>query len=54
MIWLGIAIGGSLGGWLGAVFDHGNFLGGWSILVGAIGSFAGLWLGYKVGKIIEG
>lgn len=50
MIYLGIAVGGTLGGWLGAVVDHGNWFGAWSILLGAVGSFAGLWAGYKVGE----
>lgn len=50
MIWLGILIGGTLGGWLGAVLDHGNWLGGWSILLGAVGSLAGLWAGFKIGR----
>lgn len=50
MIWIGITAGGTVGGFLGALLDHGNWLGGWSILFTAIGSFAGLWAGYKIGK----
>lgn len=50
MIWLGITIGGTVGGWLGAALDHGNWFGAWSILLGALGSFAGLWLGFKIGR----
>jgi uncharacterized protein YcfJ len=50
MIWIGITIGAIVGGFLGALFDHGNWFGGWSIMVSGIGSFVGLWLGYKVGK----
>lgn len=50
MIWLGITIFGTLGGWLGAAMDHGNWFGFWSILLGMIGSFVGLWAGYKIGK----
>jgi hypothetical protein len=51
MIWIGIFVGGTLGGWLGAaMFDHGNWLGGWSILLSGLGSILGVWLGYKIGK----
>ena len=49
LIYLGIAIGGTLGGWLGSLLDHGNALGGWAILGGAIGSCIGIWAGYKLG-----
>ncbi len=50
MITLGIFIGGSLGGWLGAAMDHGNWFGAASILLSAVGSFAGVWAGYKAGQ----
>lgn len=50
MIFLGIFIVGTIGSWLGAVMDHGNWFGGWSILLGGVGSFAGIWVGYKVGR----
>jgi len=50
LIYIGIAIGGSIGGWLGAVLSGGDFLGGWSILGTTIGSFIGLWAGYKLGS----
>lgn len=50
MILIGITVFGTLGGWLGASFDHGNWLGGWSILLTAIGSFFGIWAGYKTAQ----
>ncbi len=51
MIFLGVTVVGTIGGWLGAVlFDHGNWLGGWSLLLGTVGSFAGIWAGYKAGR----
>ncbi|HSX16179.1 MAG TPA: hypothetical protein VLF40_05285 [Candidatus Saccharimonadales bacterium] len=50
LIYLGIGIGGTVGAWLGAIPDHGNWLGGWSILGSLVGSLAGIWLGYKIGK----
>jgi hypothetical protein len=50
LIWVGITVGGLIGGWLGGVLDHGNMLGAWSILLGGVGSIAGLWAGYKIGQ----
>ena len=50
MIFIGITVGGIVGGWLGSLLDHGNGLGGWSILLSTLGSFAGIWAGYKAAK----
>ncbi|MEK7059764.1 MAG: hypothetical protein AAB971_03340 [Patescibacteria group bacterium] len=50
MIFLGIGVGGTIGGWLGAAMSHGNWLSGWSILLSSVGSFFGIWAGYKVGQ----
>ena len=47
MIFIGIAVFGTIGSWLGALMDHGNWFGAWSILLGAIGSIFGVWVGYK-------
>ena len=52
MIFLGITVFGTLGGWLGAAMSHGNWLSGWSILLTAIGSFFGIWAGYKAGQYL--
>jgi uncharacterized protein YcfJ len=52
MIWIGITIGGLLGGWLGSLLDHGNFFGIWGILLSTIGSVAGIYVGYRVGQNI--
>ncbi len=49
-IWLGIAIGGFIGGLLGSALDHGNMLGLWSILLSGVGSIAGIVAGYKLGN----
>ncbi len=51
-IYLGIAIGGSLGGWIGTVLDHGNGFGPWSLLLSTVGGFGGLYVGYKFGKAV--
>ena len=53
MIFLGIAVFGTLGSWLGAIVDNGNWLGAWSILLGAAGSFFGVWAGYKAGQYFQ-
>lgn len=50
MIIIGITVIGSLGSWIGAALDHGNWFGPWSILLGTIGSFVGIWAGYKAGQ----
>ena len=50
MIYVGLTLGSTLGGWLGAALDHGNWFGGWSIFLGAVGAFVGIWAGYRVGK----
>lgn len=49
MIWLGIIVGGAVGGLLGMPLDGG--LGMWSILFSTVGSLAGLWAGYRLGKL---
>ena len=49
-IWLGIVIGGLIGGALGAMLDHGNALGLWSILLSGLGSIVGIFIGYRLGQ----
>ncbi len=48
-IWLGIFVGGAVGGFIGTFLDHGNGLGGWTLTLSTLGSFAGIWAGYKLG-----
>ena len=50
MIWVGILVGGTVGGLIGSVLDRGNMLGLWSIILSTVGSLAGLWVSYKLGK----
>jgi hypothetical protein len=52
MIFIGIAVFGSLGGWLGSAMDHGNLLGMWGILISTLGSFFGVWAGYKAAQYL--
>jgi hypothetical protein len=53
MIFLGITIFGTLGGWVGALMDHGNWFGAASILLYGVGSLFGIWAGYKAGQYFE-
>lgn len=50
LVWIGLAVGGAIGGFAGAALDHGNMFGGWSILLTAVGSLIGIWAGYKLGN----
>lgn len=45
LIWVGISVGGLVGGWIGSMLDHGNFLGAWGIVLGTVGSLVGIWAG---------
>jgi hypothetical protein len=49
-IWIGLTIGGIIGGAIGAMLDHGNPFGLWGLFLGTIGSLAGIWAGYKLGN----
>lgn len=47
LIFLGITLGGIIGGWIGSILDHGNGLGPWSIGLSTVGSLAGIWVAVK-------
>ncbi|MGH7141920.1 MAG: hypothetical protein ACREF5_00340 [Candidatus Saccharimonadales bacterium] len=51
MIWIGITVDGTIGGWVGALVDHGNWFGVWSLMLSGVGSLVGVWMGYKIGKL---
>jgi len=53
LILISITIFGTIGGWLGASFDHGNWLGFLSIILGGVGSLFGVWAGYKAGQYMD-
>jgi len=50
MVTIGIFVGGTLGGWIGALMTGGNWMSLASILLGGVGSILGVWAGYKIGK----
>jgi hypothetical protein len=51
MISLGIIIGGTIGGWIGALMTHNNWFSFTSIVLGGVGSIVGIVLG-GVGSIV--
>lgn len=51
-IYLGVFVGSTLGGWLGALASHNNWLSWQSLLASAVGAFVGIWVGIKVGQSI--
>lgn len=52
LIFLGITIGGLIGGWIGSMLDHGNGFGAWSIFLSTAGSLGGIWAAIKANEYI--
>jgi uncharacterized protein YcfJ len=52
LIGIGIIIGSTIGGWIGALMTHGNWFSVLSIIGELIGSFAGIWAGYKASRYV--
>ena len=50
VIWIGVFVGSTLGGWLGALVSHGNWISWQSILGSTLGAFLGIYAGYKLGQ----
>jgi hypothetical protein len=50
-IYIGIAIFGSIGAWLGSLIDNGNIFGLWGILLSTVGGIIGIWAGYRLGNM---
>ncbi len=50
LIFIGVTIGGTLGGWAGAAMTGGNWLSVASILLSGVGSLAGIWAAYKINQ----
>jgi hypothetical protein len=43
----------TVGSWIGAALDHGNWFGITSTLLGIVGLVAGLWIAYKIDEYIN-
>ena len=53
MILVSVTLFGTIGGWIGAAMNHGNWFGALSIILGTVGSFFGIWAGYKAYQYFE-
>lgn len=53
MIFIGVMIFSTIGGWLGAMMSNGNWFSVWSILLSAIGAFVGIWAGFKAAQYFD-
>jgi hypothetical protein len=51
-IWVGLTLGGTVGGYIGALLSGGNWFSAASILLGAAGSLAGIWAGFKASQYL--
>jgi len=51
LIYIGLAVGSTLGGLIGSWIDGGNIFGLWGLLLGAVGAIIGIWAGYKLGRM---
>jgi hypothetical protein len=52
LIWIGLFIGSTVGGWLGALVGGGDWLSWQGLLGTTLGSFLGIYLGYKANQYI--
>jgi hypothetical protein len=52
LIYLGITVGGIIGGYVPVILFHQGSFSAASLIGGTIGSFLGLWAGYKLGSSI--
>jgi len=52
LIWIGIFLGSTLGGWFGALIGGGNWLSWQSLLGTTAGSLLGIYIGYKASQYI--
>lgn len=50
LVWLGLFVGGTVGGLIGTILDHGNGLGAWTLILSTVGSILGIWGGVKLGN----
>jgi len=53
-ITLGILVFSTVGGWLGAELNHGNWFGLASTILSIVGALFGIWAGYMLGQWVDG
>ncbi|MDE1975273.1 MAG: hypothetical protein KGI49_02050 [Patescibacteria group bacterium] len=51
LIWIGVFVGGTIGGYIPALWG-GSIFGFSSIILSAIGGLAGIWAGWKLSQMI--
>jgi hypothetical protein len=51
LIYIGIAVGGGVGSWIGSLLDNGSYFGLWGIVLSTVGGLAGIWAGYKIANL---
>jgi hypothetical protein len=52
LIWIGLFVVSTVGGWLGALLSHGNWLSWQSLLGSTVGALLGIYAGYKLSTYI--
>jgi len=52
LIWIGVGLGGTIGGALPYLWGDYNFLSFSSIILSAVGGLIGIWVGYQTGKLM--
>jgi len=52
LIWIGLLVGSTLGGWLGSLLGDGNWLSWQSLLGNTVGAFLGIYAAYKFSQSI--
>ncbi len=53
IVWISVFVFSVIGGYI-PVFFGGSFLSSWSILGNGIGGLIGIWVGFKIGKALNG
>jgi len=49
MIWIGMTVGSTVGGFIPSLW-HAGIFSMWSIILSTVGGIAGIWAGYQIGR----
>ena len=52
LIWIGLILGSTGGGYLPTLWG-GELISFWSVILSALGGIVGIWLGYRLGELVE-